>query len=289
MKTIATINFKGGVGKTTVTWCLGDILSSYSGYNVLLFDLDAQASLTQAMEFGQLDDEFTKWKENSVEKKKTIHSAFKSFLNSDRRFNFQPDADFIYMINDKYHFIPATDDLYWVGLDAIDPERGRVFVRRILEKIRNSSILPGYDYVIFDCPPSFTPLSYSVLTCCDLVLIPTNPDFFAAKGVDLLAKGLQNRIEIHPFPKIAVFANRVKESFKWPNEMSPTYAEKNFINDLKMSCDVARLENGIDMHYLDTYIRARVAVGNAISNRKTPTQHIKEFQKLWEECEAKLP
>ena len=29
-KTIATINFKGGVGKTTVTWCLGDVLSSTS-------------------------------------------------------------------------------------------------------------------------------------------------------------------------------------------------------------------------------------------------------------------
>ncbi len=37
-KTIATINFKGGVGKTTVTWCLGDVLSSMSNQNVLMFD-----------------------------------------------------------------------------------------------------------------------------------------------------------------------------------------------------------------------------------------------------------
>ncbi len=28
-KTVATINFKGGVGKTTVTWCLGDVLSEF--------------------------------------------------------------------------------------------------------------------------------------------------------------------------------------------------------------------------------------------------------------------
>ena len=41
-KTIATINFKGGVGKTTVTWCLGDVLSEFSDARVLLFDLDAQ-------------------------------------------------------------------------------------------------------------------------------------------------------------------------------------------------------------------------------------------------------
>jgi chromosome partitioning protein len=48
-KTIATINFKGGVGKTTVTWCLADTLSIYSNATVLMFDLDAQMSLTQAV------------------------------------------------------------------------------------------------------------------------------------------------------------------------------------------------------------------------------------------------
>lgn len=48
-KTIATINFKGGVGKTTVTWCLGDLISTYADASTLLFDLDAQMSLTQAI------------------------------------------------------------------------------------------------------------------------------------------------------------------------------------------------------------------------------------------------
>jgi cellulose biosynthesis protein BcsQ len=47
-KTIATINFKGGVGKTTVTWCLADTLSTYSNATVLMFDLDAQMSLWPA-------------------------------------------------------------------------------------------------------------------------------------------------------------------------------------------------------------------------------------------------
>jgi cellulose biosynthesis protein BcsQ len=44
-KSIATINFKGGVGKTTCTWCLGDLLSTFGKSNVLLFDFDAQMSL----------------------------------------------------------------------------------------------------------------------------------------------------------------------------------------------------------------------------------------------------
>ncbi len=45
-KAIATINFKGGVGKTTVTWCLSDTLSQFSDAKVAMFDLDAQMSLT---------------------------------------------------------------------------------------------------------------------------------------------------------------------------------------------------------------------------------------------------
>ena len=68
-KTIATINFKGGVGKTTVTWCLGDVISEFSNSKVLLFDLDAQMSLTQAIalnEKGFLEDRFQKWYESSI-------------------------------------------------------------------------------------------------------------------------------------------------------------------------------------------------------------------------------
>ena len=49
MKTIATINFKGGVGKTTVTWALGYIAALPKTHRVLLFDMDAQMSLTQAI------------------------------------------------------------------------------------------------------------------------------------------------------------------------------------------------------------------------------------------------
>jgi chromosome partitioning protein len=64
-KTIATINFKGGVGKTTVTWCLADTLSTYSNATVLMFDLDAQMSLTQAIglneDSGSLYPAFGNW------------------------------------------------------------------------------------------------------------------------------------------------------------------------------------------------------------------------------------
>jgi cellulose biosynthesis protein BcsQ len=86
-----------------------------------------------------------------------------------------------------------------------DHEKVKFFVRRLLEKIGNSKNVPEYDFILFDCPPSFSLLSYSVLSCCDLVLIPINPDFFAAKGLNLLLSTLRARIEPMPVPKIGVF------------------------------------------------------------------------------------
>ena len=290
MKTIATINFKGGVGKTTVTWCLGDVLSAYSDYNVLLFDLDAQASLTQSIEFGVNDREFRDWKENSKKAGKTTYAALQEFLKGEKKFDFQPDNNFIYRIKEKYHFVPATSDLYWLGLDALDPEKGRVFVRRLLEKIKNYSDFPKYDYVIFDCPPSFTPLSYSVLTCCDLVLIPTNPDFFAAKGVDLLAEGMQNKIELHPFPQTAVFANQVGGRRKkvGVGEIRPFYRERYYMREISDACEKARQEKRIDIRFLEAWLPHRVAIKSAITNRKTPKEFVEFFERLWAEVEVIL-
>jgi chromosome partitioning protein len=100
-KTIATINFKGGVGKTTVTWCLGDIISSFTNSKVLMFDLDAQMSLTQAIalnEDGLLYDKFGKWYEQSITKRKTIFDALDQFARPGQHFDFPVGFDFVYQL-----------------------------------------------------------------------------------------------------------------------------------------------------------------------------------------------
>lgn len=227
MKTIATINFKGGVGKTTLTWCLGDILSTFSESRVLLFDLDAQMSLTQAIALdaeGQSSGKFDKWYRRSIDNDRTIFSVLLRHLNSDLT-AFQPDNGFIYRLKKNYHFVPSTEQLYWLEIERPDPEKGKFFIKNILGRIRNSPSLPQYDYVLLDCPPSFTILSYSVLTCCDLVLIPFNPDFFAARGVGLLISGLRRQIQPHPLPSLAVFANRAR-TLGWPTHTGGTRLDR---------------------------------------------------------------
>lgn len=172
-KSIATINFKGGVGKTTCTWCLGDLLSTFGKSNVLLFDLDAQMSLTQAItlnEDGSLVQRFQTWADKSYKKEKTIFHAIEEYTGSGGKFDFGINFDFIYQISDKYHFIPSVEDLYWLALDVLPREKMQTFMRSLLAKITWSTNVPAYDYALFDCPPSFTLLSYSVLSVCDLIL-----------------------------------------------------------------------------------------------------------------------
>ncbi len=58
MKVIANINFKGGVGKTTLTWLLAKHAAEKEGYKVLVVDADAQMSLTIALTIDEQSGQF---------------------------------------------------------------------------------------------------------------------------------------------------------------------------------------------------------------------------------------
>ncbi|MGH7836889.1 MAG: ParA family protein [Candidatus Binataceae bacterium] len=140
-KLIATINFKGGVGKTTVTWCLGDVLSYIRSHRVLMLDLDAQMSLTQAITLnentGSLQDKFGTWYDASVKHKKTIFHALDAFARPGQKFDFGVGFDFIYQISNELHFVPSVEDLYWQELDVFDRDVVKDFIRRLVSKIAN--------------------------------------------------------------------------------------------------------------------------------------------------------
>jgi chromosome partitioning protein len=125
METIATINFKGGVGKTTATWALGYVAAQQQRIESLVFDLDAQMSLTQAIalnEDGSPFKDFSAWYDRSIQRKKTIFDALDEFTKP-AAFNFGINHDFIYRISERYHFVPSVEDLYWTELELFDREK----------------------------------------------------------------------------------------------------------------------------------------------------------------------
>lgn len=283
MKTIATINFKGGVGKTTATWAIGSVASKFDSTKTVLFDLDAQMSMTQAIalnEDGEPFKSFTDWYENSKRKRKTIFDALDEF-SRDAEFNFGIDYNFIYKISNNYHFVPSVEDLYWTELEVFDRDKIKFFIQRLLEKTYHSSNVPNYDFALFDCPPSFSLLSYSVLSCCNMILIPINPDFFAASGLKLLLNSLKLRIEPLPVPKIGVFMNKAKRPGgrsvkKYSNET------QRYLEDASDVLAQVHRETGLEVKLFETAIMEKVGLKRAIQE-SLPGEFESQFYNLWAE------
>lgn len=277
-KTIATINFKGGVGKTTITWCLGDLVSTLGEIPVVLFDLDAQMSLTQAItlnEDGSIYDRFGAWSRKSYVQKKTIFNAIEAYTLG-TAFEFTTDAGFIYEIHKNYHFVPAVEELYWLELEVVNRAQMQGFVRDLLAKMAWSVKLPKYKYALFDCPPSFTLLSYSVLSVCDLILIPVNPDFYAVKGVPLILNALQQRIKPFPIPKIAVFMNKAK-----PYAGGMTRESRFYWNEVQRVCGDVSSKARLRIECFDAPIYDRAAIKRAVTTGGIPVDYVRDFNDLW--------
>lgn len=284
-KTIAIINFKGGVGKTTATWCLGEVLALTSDLSVLMFDLDAQMSLTQAIALdestGRVYDKFWQWYEYTLQHRQTIFDALVTFSQSGQLLNFPIKTNFTYPISDQLHFIPSVDELYWLEFETKTRDSVRGFVRSLISKIATTSELPHYDFIIFDCPPSLTPLSYSVLSCCDLILIPVTPDFLATRGLNSFLKFLKMRVEPYPFPKVAVFMNKVKTV----KGDFPTQESKNFMQEVQQVCNGAATKYTIEVKLLQTLILERIGIQiNRAIKDGLPEEIERGFIDLWQEC-----
>lgn len=285
MKGIATVNFKGGVGKTTVTWLLAKYAAE-KGKKVLVVDTDAQMSLTlavQLQESGAMYGEFENWYENQHRKRnKTILNALEQYDKmKGGHFDFPIDASFIYRMSENLHFIPSVVDLYWLELEVFDREKVKHFIRALLGKIEHSRGFK-YDYVFFDCPPNFTALSYSVLSCSSLILIPVNPDVFASRGIGLMIDGLRYRIQPWPDPKIAVFMNKAKLY-----RGNLTRETERYWTESKVVCDEKRRE-GVSIETWDSFIPERVDIKRAIPGRAFPYEFEEHFAGLWRNVERVL-
>ena len=283
MKSIATINFKGGVGKTTVTWLLAKYVAERKKKKVLVVDTDAQMSLTlaiQLQETGRMIGDFEKWyDEKHIKNKKTLLSALEQYDGmKGGYFDFPINSSFIYQMSDYLHFIPSVVDLYWLELEVFDKEKVKHFIQALLGKMENSKNY-NFDYVFFDSPPNFTALSYSVLSCSSLILIPVNPDVFASRGIGLMIDGLRFRIEPWPNPKIAIFMNKAKER---AGQM--TRETMGYLRESNFACESIR-KDGVNIESWDSIIPDRVSIKRAIPGQYFPDEFEHYFAQLWNNVE----
>ncbi len=159
MRSIAVINQKGGVGKTTTAVNLAAALAR-GGASVLLLDLDPQAHATLhvGIEPGPEDA--------------TIYDVLASGVAL---------GDIARSIAERLVVIPSGVDLVSAELELAAREQRETVLRRALEPYRD-----GFDYLIIDCGPSLGLLTVNALTLADEVLIPLQPHFLALQGLGRL-------------------------------------------------------------------------------------------------------
>ena len=181
-KTLAIVNQKGGVGKTTTTANLGIGLAN-SGKKVLLVDCDPQASLTVSLGYSQPD-----------ELEVTLTDLLKKVLLDEP---FQP-TDGILPHAEGVDLLPANIALSGMEVSLVNAMSRETILKQYLEPVRKS-----YDYILIDCMPSLGMLTINALAAADSVLIPVQAQYLPAKGMEQLLQTIQKvRRQINPKLKI---------------------------------------------------------------------------------------
>ena len=179
--TIAVINQKGGVGKTTTVINLATALSIL-GQNILIIDLDPQGNATTGL--GRSN--------NNVEN--NIYNLLIRKI---------PLKDAIQKTDIKNLDIIGSN----VNLSGLEVETAndsdRAFVlKKILDDEKNNLLL-NYDNIFIDCPPSLSLLTIMALVASNELLVPLQAEFFALEGITQLVKTI-DRIKINLNPNLKV-------------------------------------------------------------------------------------
>ncbi|WP_368252051.1 ParA family protein [Enterococcus sp. 2201sp1_2201st1_B8_2201SCRN_220225] len=203
-RVISVINMKGGVGKTTLTKEIGIHLSETKNKKVLLIDVDPQLNLTQAMfrvygfaQSREIAQEIEMEISSEVEEDEgeMIHKPSKNpelqISNASIEKIFSGTVSSAASLKDAIQ--PLTETL-----DLIPGELGIEFSLRNLNSgklengihdfIKKNNLRSTYDYILIDCPPTYSSYTVAALKPSDLYLVPVKPEAYSILGLDMLLK-----------------------------------------------------------------------------------------------------
>ena len=159
-KTIAIVNQKGGVGKTTTCVNLAAALKA-AGLRVLVCDFDPQGNATSVLGVDKNAVSMTVYEVliNGVDPRKAVLST--------------PYCD----------VMPANKSLAGATVEMIALERREFLLRQALDTLSGA-----YDFILVDCPPSLELLTLNGLCAAETVLVPVQCEYYALEGLsDLLS------------------------------------------------------------------------------------------------------
>ncbi len=165
-KTVAVLNQKGGVGKTTTAVNLAACVGA-KGKKVLLVDIDPQGNSTSG--FG-------------IDKRSIKVSSYDVLVGNNKANEAVVHTEF-----QGVDLIVSNMDLAGAELEIIDVKNRESLLKNAL-----AVIWENYDYIFLDCPPSLGLITLNALTASDSFLVPIQCEYYALEGLSQLMATARN-------------------------------------------------------------------------------------------------
>ena len=228
-KVIAIANQKGGVGKTSTAVNLGAGLVRH-GKDVLLIDLDAQANLTMALGFQEPDElDFT---------------VSDIFIKTMKEEPINPEEG-ILTSKEGIDLMPSSIQLSGYEASLVNEYGRETMLKRYVDAVRMN-----YDYILIDCAPSLNVMTINALAAADSVLIPTQPQYFSAAGLQMFFQTI-NKVQRIMNPDLQVEGVLVTMLDRRPNftkdlvsRLRETYGEQICVFKTEIPSSVRMTESG---------------------------------------------
>ncbi len=274
-KTIAFINFKGGVGKTATVVNLGATIAKYHQKRVLIVDLDPQCNSSLWL----LQPEA--WRDHISDVSRSTYQIFEDHIVGTHRFDFEQAVlrgvpysygeDGGFSLLSHLDLLPASVEVLRLE-DRLHQSKFALFFTYLQQALKPYQ--SSYDYIFLDCAPNLYTVTKNALFAADYCVVPYVPDYLSLSGFGILADEVEDFYERvsgsltgRKRPKIAALI--VSHYRKVGNVF------EHAINELQIRTEQLRAEGKIHPRtaLLEPYIRHDVKVAESTNEHLPAVLH----------------
>jgi chromosome partitioning protein len=211
MRTIAVVNQKGGCGKTTVSINLASALADLEK-KVLLVDMDPQSHCAVGL---------------AVPEEQIEQSIYDVLISKSRNEPMRL-TEILWQISDRMELAPASLDL-----SAFEQQMAGIADRELCLRNVLADVADDYDFVVIDCPPAVSLLTFNALRASTDVVVPVETGYFALHGLSkqletlgILCKRCQQEVSVRVLA--SMYDIRTKMAREILAELRSHFADRMF-------------------------------------------------------------